>query len=301
MYKIVLTLSKFSICCTYYRIFAISILFRRVYHATQCIIVATGLAFTIGTVFQCTPVVAFWSTEIESASCIAQKPWWMSFSLINILLDILLLVLPIPSTWKLHMSLQEKIGICLIYCTGLFATATSIVRLTTLEAGASNPDSTCKLPYLPRLQLLLRRNSFSFVGGPIPATKWSVIEANSAIIVGCLPALRQSFIYSFSRLLRTSKRSTLHSGSPPVSTARSNPRLYVNGNKGETSRHWIELPESQGIGNMGHANRASVTECRTQVRVDASSNASNTSREAIIQKTQEWEVTSESCEELPKV
>lgn len=148
LYKIVLTLSKFSICRTYYRIFAISALFRRVLHLTQGIIISIGLAFTIGTVLQCKPIAASWGTTIEDRSCIAQKPWWMSFSIINILLDIWLLILPMPSTPKLQMIQLEKIGIYLIYCTGLFATATSIVRLTTLEVSAADPDPTCELPAL---------------------------------------------------------------------------------------------------------------------------------------------------------
>lgn len=95
------------------------------------------------------PVEAFWNPKIGNVFCIAQKPWWTSFSIIDILLDVLLLLLPMPLTSKLQTSLPEKIGIYLKYSTGLFVTATSIIRLTTLEASAADPDATCELSKLP--------------------------------------------------------------------------------------------------------------------------------------------------------
>ncbi len=49
----------------------------------------------------------------------------------------------------------------------------------------------------------------SHAGGPIPATIWSVIEANSGIICACLPKLRQPLSAIFPCLHRTTDISSL--------------------------------------------------------------------------------------------
>ena len=52
-------------------------------------------------------------------------------------------------------------------------TFASIYRATTIARSANNPDPTL---------------------GPVPATIWSVIEANAGIVCACLPMLRAPFL-----------------------------------------------------------------------------------------------------------
>ena len=49
-------------------------------------------------------------------------------------------------------------------------------------------------------------------GGPIPATTWAVIEANSGIIAACLPLLRQPFVNIFGRFAPTTRRTADSNG-----------------------------------------------------------------------------------------
>lgn len=129
----------------YYRIFSISSKgFRWCCHVMQGVLISSGIAFVGGTIFQCRPIAAFWDKEIEGSWCIAQTPWWMTYAILQILLDVLLVFLPIYESLQLTITRLEKIGLILVFCTGLFVTFTSIYRATTLASSATNPDPTCK-------------------------------------------------------------------------------------------------------------------------------------------------------------
>lgn len=71
-------------------------------------------------------------------------------------------------------------------------TFASIYRATTIAASASDPDPTW---------------------GPIPATIWSVIEANAGIVCACLPMLRGPFVRLFGPVFGRSRKETRPSGS----------------------------------------------------------------------------------------
>lgn len=145
MYKIVLMLNKMAFCFMYYRIFSISSkTFRICCHLVMALIVSSGTAFIIGTVFQCSPISAFWDKTITNYWCFNQTPWWMTYAIVQILTDVILLCLPIREVLRLKMSKLEKAGLILVFCTGLFVTFTSIFRATTLAKSASDPDPTCK-------------------------------------------------------------------------------------------------------------------------------------------------------------
>ena len=65
VYKVVLMFNKISIACLYYRIFAVSShSFRIACYIMNAWIVSSSLAFIIATIFQCTPVAAFWDLTI---------------------------------------------------------------------------------------------------------------------------------------------------------------------------------------------------------------------------------------------
>lgn len=177
MYKVVLMLNKVAIVCLYYRIFAVaSLKFRRACHAVNAFIVITGIVFIIGTVVQCQPIAYFWDKEGIDGQCLAEQPWWISYSVLQIFADVLLLALPVHQVLSLRMTMMEKAGLVFIFATGLFVTFASIYRATTLAQSASSADPT---------------------QGPIPATVWSVVEANAGIICACLPMLRHPFLRIF--------------------------------------------------------------------------------------------------------
>lgn len=68
-------------------------------------------------------------------------------------------------------------------------TFSSVFRATTIAASAGDPDPTF---------------------GPIPATVWSVVEANTGIICACMPMLRSPFVRLFGPLLGSRKSTIGH-------------------------------------------------------------------------------------------
>lgn len=118
MYKVVLMFTKVAVVCLYYRIFAQgSKPFRISCHIVNAWIVVTGMAFIIATLFQCTPIPLFWDKSL-TGWCYKNEPWWISYSIIQILTDFLLMGMPIRRILSLSMGRAEKLGIGLVFATG---------------------------------------------------------------------------------------------------------------------------------------------------------------------------------------
>ncbi|KFY01800.1 hypothetical protein O988_02525 [Pseudogymnoascus sp. VKM F-3808] len=167
-YKLVVTFNKLSLLLFYLRIFP-SKTFRRLTWIGLVVVGAIGITFIAGTIFQCQPLVYFWDRRIKGGQCIRTAPWWQAFSAIQVATDVFILVLPIPSLASLTLKLRHKLGLIGVFALGGFVCIATIVRLTTLASSSAGKDPTYT---------------------PIPATNWSVIEANIGLICACLPSLK---------------------------------------------------------------------------------------------------------------
>ena len=170
-YKILGGLTKLTFCALYYRIFKRRD-YRRIIWATIMIISTGTVAFTFGTIFQCTPIKYNWNKRIEEGHCISFMGFWYAHAIFNTVMDIVVFVLPIPLISTLHMAKKTKVGLASVFALGAFTIAASIVRMVMLRksAQAIAVDPTW---------------------GSMPALIWTEIEANTAVICCTLPALRQ--------------------------------------------------------------------------------------------------------------
>ncbi|OAX81977.1 hypothetical protein ACJ72_03680 [Emergomyces africanus] len=175
-YKIVITLAKMSILFLYMRIFYIERYFRWACTLLNIFIGAHGIAFVLATIWQCHPVAGFWDKSIPGFHCVKRHPFWLSFSVINICTDVVMLVLPVQEVLRLNLHRREKLALVLVFSLGAFVCITSIVRATTLASSSSSKDGTW---------------------AAIPATVWSVVECNTGIICACLPMIRQPLSIAF--------------------------------------------------------------------------------------------------------
>ena len=130
------------------------------------------------TIFECTPVKKSWEKQLPG-TCINLQTFFFANAAFNVITDILVMVLPIPVIAQLQITRKQRIGLGLIFCVGILATATSIVRMTTLQTGSKSTDITWTTT-----------NS----------TIWSGIEINVAIVCACLPILRAPLQAIFPRL-----------------------------------------------------------------------------------------------------
>lgn len=79
-------------------------------------------------IFACRPRAKLQNPKIAGA-CINNDASILATSVINIISDFSILLLPVSAVWKLKMTIKRKLAIAAIFGTGLFACISSIIRL----------------------------------------------------------------------------------------------------------------------------------------------------------------------------
>ena len=80
---------------------------------------ASMIVWIIPGIFQCRPIAFFWDQTISGGTCPVDRiPFFVSTSIINILSDISILVLPLPVLSKLQMGKSKKIGLIGLFLLG---------------------------------------------------------------------------------------------------------------------------------------------------------------------------------------
>jgi hypothetical protein len=132
-----------------------------------CFLTAWGVIqeFLVG--FACTPVGDI--NPSHNAHCIETLVVWYLTSVMNIITDFIIFLIPIPAVKQLQLRRKQKIMVGGIFCIGFFTCIISIVRLCFLRAGINTHDPTWD---------------------NVPVAYWSVIELNSGIICASAATLR---------------------------------------------------------------------------------------------------------------
>ncbi|KAL6235259.1 hypothetical protein BDW75DRAFT_144777 [Aspergillus navahoensis] len=89
----------------------------------------------------CDPVPGYWTLD-PNAKCLNQRAALIADSVISMVADILILVLPLPLTWSLQMSRNKKLRVIGMLSAGGLATAFSIYRLVLVLRDGTSPDIT---------------------------------------------------------------------------------------------------------------------------------------------------------------
>ena len=66
----------------------------------------------------CTPREKIWNPLMEG-HCLDQNTAWKFHAVFNVVSDFLILLLPLPSVWKLQLPCKKKILITSIFATGI--------------------------------------------------------------------------------------------------------------------------------------------------------------------------------------
>ncbi|MCJ1279146.1 hypothetical protein MMC21_006970 [Puttea exsequens] len=156
-----LLLTKISVLMLFHRIFIIP-----VFRLLLKIIGVVMLLWWVGTILAdtliCIPIAANWDPTIsahcgnkQSLAIVPPIPW--------IVTDLIILLMPLPMVWKLQLPRLQKVGLACLFLLGGFAMVASCVRYSTLFY--KHDDVTFYI---------------------IPATIWTIIEADVTIISACL-------------------------------------------------------------------------------------------------------------------
>ncbi|MCJ1260736.1 hypothetical protein MMC22_000598 [Lobaria immixta] len=170
-YPLSVTLPKLAILCLYLRVFTAKS-FRYMCFAVIGIITLSYLATLLCVCISCTPFAYNWNKTIPGGHCrgLIQLYRWPSVP--NVVTDLAILLMPLPTIWRLHTSVNQKIGLTMTFLTGSIGIVTAIVRLAVFFTTDLVSDQ------------------------PWHSIKWltmTTIEPGIYLIAACLPSLRPLF------------------------------------------------------------------------------------------------------------
>jgi hypothetical protein len=76
------------------------------------------IGIVVGTLLRCDPLRLNWALVIDEGHCGDASALYIGSAVPSVFIDLIILLLPIPSVWKLHTTLAKKIGISIIFVFG---------------------------------------------------------------------------------------------------------------------------------------------------------------------------------------
>ncbi|KAI1413762.1 hypothetical protein F5Y13DRAFT_188732 [Hypoxylon sp. FL1857] len=138
------------------------------------VISAWSVSFFFATVFEC-GIQWSWNwapIDIFQAQCTKTLKMLTVFTTTDVLTDFVIMFMPVPLIWNLHISTKKKLGVTSIFMVGLFTIGAGIARM--------------------HIYLVIsygQEDSLAFIADFTLAILWSEIEANVAMVVCCMPTL----------------------------------------------------------------------------------------------------------------
>ena len=116
LWALTLPTIKFSILLLYRRTFPIQA-FVRLTWVVGAIILSWEVATVVAEIFTCTPVQASWKPDLAE-HCINAKSFYLGNTVSNLLTDVIVMCLPMPIIWGLHMSTKRKASVSAVFLLG---------------------------------------------------------------------------------------------------------------------------------------------------------------------------------------
>ncbi|KAF2106987.1 hypothetical protein BDV96DRAFT_654080 [Lophiotrema nucula] len=160
MMSVVITLARLSIIFLYYRIFGVYDNFRRALWVMGGLTIAWVVMIIFLNTFRCKPVALAYNPLLKG-KCLNMTTLFFATESINCALDLALVLLPLWRIPFLHLSLRDRIGLCLVFLTGSFVCITSILRIV-----------------------------FTYNMDTVQSAFWLTLQLSFAVICSCLPTLR---------------------------------------------------------------------------------------------------------------
>ncbi|KAI0839478.1 hypothetical protein F5Y06DRAFT_23125 [Hypoxylon sp. FL0890] len=198
IYSVVIVVIKWSIAAFYRRIFPQK-WFRWSLLGVTIFMGAWMFTTVFAIIFQCTPIEFNWDTTIPGGHCIDIGALALVTSILNVLTDVAILVLPLPLVWKLKVTPRRRLGLIILFGLGGGACVVGITRAGYIGKLNATVDPTWD---------------------NVPAAYLSTIEILAGFLVSCIPSYPVLFRRATGNTM-ASKQSGPGSGPTPGGTGRS--------------------------------------------------------------------------------
>ena len=183
------------------------------------------IAICLALIFECHPIPKFWDPFVEG-KCVHVQDLYLANGILNVVTDFLVLLVPVPMLWALHVSSRQKFVLGGIFATGsLCVPSPRSLSPFPVKTQPSTPDTTqcilmqcvanrtCVLSAVRIYYVaVLLRTSDTSRGVVIP-TSLGIVETNLSVICACLMVLRP-FVRKYFPFLLKGDTSYQHHRSP---------------------------------------------------------------------------------------
>ncbi|KAG4419194.1 hypothetical protein IFR04_007695 [Cadophora malorum] len=263
IYALAVSFTKLSIVLFYRRLFGMN------WGLWFCafLVVAYCITVIVTILVSCQPLRYFWTqytTPGATGHCINVPLFFFANGIWAMLVDVCILIVPIPIILKLDMPKSQKIAVMLIMLLGSFVCIASIIRIITIHVVITSDDLTWAMGQL-------------FI--------WSCCEPYIGIVCACLPTLAPFFRRWWATLVTksggTSKKRSYGGTNPSEHMSGTNTGGLVKSKDRDTNisdtqhsrsgskREWILLPENVKVRDDDQIElTTNVTESRDMKRAE---------------------------------
>ena len=153
-------------------------------------VISVTIAFLLA--FQCRPINFFWTRwdKHPGGTCLAPPPILWGNTVFTMVLDLWVLLMPLPYVARLQLSVKRRIGISFMLAVGVTIVVFSLLKFFEIRKMETSENPT---------ELIAR------------VTVWTALEICVGVICACLPGMRMFVGYFLHRWGWTGSSSTLHS------------------------------------------------------------------------------------------
>ena len=116
---------RVALLLMYLRLFGVNDRFKYATWAVLFFVTGYLSSNIITLIFGCTPIPKYWKPD-EPGHCIDLVQADYTYGSMNVISDVLLFLLPLPMVWQLRLSPRERLGLVLVFMSGIaYATTQS--------------------------------------------------------------------------------------------------------------------------------------------------------------------------------
>ena len=118
-YKTSLMCTKLSICFLYRRVFErANKIFNIILWSVMVVIGMYYVSVILATIFECNPVSKSW-IKTQPGHRISLSSFFYANAAFNIFTDVVVIILPVPIIYELHLPMRQRVMLCCVFAVGL--------------------------------------------------------------------------------------------------------------------------------------------------------------------------------------